>query len=59
MTTARLREVSAHASLNAKAALTCMGCGHAGDFEGTPTVKEAMIQIEAFNRAHSGCQEKS
>lgn len=44
-------------SPNAKAALTCLGCGYAGDFEGDPTVKEAMIQIDQFKQAHLACKE--
>lgn len=47
----------ADVSTRAKAALTCLGCGTTGDFGGSPTTKEAMIQIAKFKRAHWACGE--
>lgn len=41
----------------AKAALTCPDCGSAGDFEGRPTIEEAMIQIDQFKQEHLACKE--
>lgn len=64
MNTARLKQVAASAQrvVDAgltcpRAGLTCLACGTARDFKGSPTVKEAMIQIEEFKRAHAKCKE--
>ena len=56
MTTKQLKSIAVDLSAESKAALTCLECGTARDFEGSPGVKEAMIQIDEFRREHGGCK---
>ena len=57
MTVELLGELVAVVPKRAKAALTCLECGTACDFEGSPGIKEAMIQIDEFRREHGGCKD--
>ena len=45
------------ASEGAKVAMTCLECGTAIDFKGSPNIREAMIQIDEFRREHGGCKD--
>lgn len=51
----RICEAARKAGKAPKAFLTCPRCETSEDFKGHPSIKEALIQIDEFRRAHSGC----